>query len=516
MKRFSSANWKKLPNGDKAQHTMKSMGCSGMGTWHAAFPYKTAKLMSLVRSTRRAAEKVKHTSKERPREALQELKDYWQEQTGRKLEDDLVQMPDTTLQKKPTAAEKKRQQRATTRKAKNELEKHLENTSMNSCLQDRLSFSACERQRKRASFESPDAKHDRSSRETKKTHSPTVQTWDTAVVLEVAESWPEDKVVNWSALAREHNVPGRNAGQAVKEYLRGKGVDVLKMEGREAPRERKRSRKLRFRCGVSFPVGKSTKKIKEDIQKAVEEGRYNLGEDCTGTILCKYTLSNGDVEQRQLEVHGRKISLLDLREQVLDAHEKAGLMRERRLSLIDYANMERNDVVDQLTSLDEFDAKDDAELETHELATRLYGFQHTRLLLLGSDHAHLLGHTYLLEVVQVVYDQSLFYSNEEYMARTGKSVNVQALVEAPFIRLLSMSGSSEEEQLRVVPDRAADLHCTRAQLDHQVDDPITNSLVGYIGDLQGRWFEADVQKGGEYRCGAGCGCPSSKLQYYSS
>ena len=160
-------------------------------------------------------------------------------------------------------------------------------------------------------------------------------------------------MVNWSALAMEHNVPGRNAGQAVKEYLRGKGMDVLKMERREAPRERKRSRKLRFGCGVSFPAGKPTKKIKEDIQKAVEERRYNLGEDCTGTILCKYTLPNGDVEQR---VRGHKISLLDLRQRVLDAHEKAGLMREHPLSLIDHANMERNDVVDQLTSLDEFDA----------------------------------------------------------------------------------------------------------------------------------------------------------------
>ena len=192
-------------------------------------------------------------------------------------------------------------------------------------------------------------------------------------------------------------------------------------------------------------------------------------------------------------------------------------MREHPLLLIDYANMEWNDVVDQLTSLDEFDAEDDAELETHELATHLYGFQHTRLLLSGSDHADLLGHTYLLEVVQVVYDQSLFYSDEEYMARTGKSVNVQVLVEAPFIRLLSMSGSSAlPEQLRLVPDRAADLHCTRAQLDRQVGDPITVSLVGYIGDLHGRWFEAGVHKGGEYRCRAGCGCPSSKLQYYSS
>ena len=97
-------------------------------------------------------------------------------------------------------------------------------------------------------------------------------------------------------------------------------------------------------------------------------------------------------------------------------------------------------------------------METHELATCLCEFQHTRLLLLGSDHADLLGHTYLLEVVQVVHDQSLFYSDDEYMARTGKLVNVQVLVEAPFIRLLSMSGSSAlPEQLRVVPDRAADL-----------------------------------------------------------
>ena len=38
-------------------------------------------------------------------------------------------------------------------------------------------------------------------------------------------------------------------------------------------------------------------------------------------------------------------------------------------------------------------------------------------------------------------------------------MDVQALVEVQEVRLLSMSGASEEAQLQVVPDRAQDMHC---------------------------------------------------------
>ena len=516
-KRFSVAKWQRLSRDDKARHTrLNCSACSAMQDWQTAFPTKSSKFAQFKEAPCHAAQNV-GPSVESQHDELRRFREEWNEHTGRTLEEDLAVISGATLQKKQTPAERKREERKISRKNKEKQEEHMARTGMDSCLQDRVSFSAWERKRKRDSFEPPEAKRARYASQPPKSrsHSPKTQNWDTDAVLQAARSWPEDKVVNWSALARAHNVAGPNGGQIVKEYLQKNGIDVLKMEKRDVPRQRQRARKMKFGCGVSFPAQKSTEKIKEDIKSAVAEGRYILGEDCAGTVICKYVTTNGEVERRELDIRGRKVSLLDLRRHLLSRHESAGIMRSRPYMLEQYLSMEREQVIDELNCLDEYDPQADEDKDTSDLATRLFTLEHTRLLLLGSDHADLLGHSYLMEVVQVVYDTALFLTDEEYEEQTGKPANVQAMVEAPVIRLLAMSGSKEEEQLRVVPDRTADLHCTEAPLDRTVGEPIVDALVGYIGDLQGRWFEAGLQKGGEYRCGAGCGCPSSRIKFYA-
>ena len=55
-------------------------------------------------------------AKENPAAALREMKQDWQKNTGRHLEDDLLQLPETGLVKKQTVAEKKKQLRETTKK----------------------------------------------------------------------------------------------------------------------------------------------------------------------------------------------------------------------------------------------------------------------------------------------------------------------------------------------------------------------------------------------------------------
>ena len=41
--------------------------------------------------------------------------------------------------------------------------------------------------------------------------------WDTNAVLADLREWPEGKKIVWSKFAAEHNFPGRNGGQVVKE-----------------------------------------------------------------------------------------------------------------------------------------------------------------------------------------------------------------------------------------------------------------------------------------------------------
>ena len=277
-----------------------------------------------------------------------------------------------------------------------------------------------------------------------------------------------------------------------------------------------RTRRLKFSNGVSFPLQKSISEIKKDISDAITSGRYLQGKQCKGSVTVRYTNKKGEIKCEELEVHGQKIPLRELRKHILQCHEKEGFMHDHPKALEEYASMDRADLVKGLQQLNEYNDTEDFDTQNFELATRLYSYHHTRLLLLGTDHADLLGSSYLLEVVQVVYDPALYLSDEEFEAKTGRKINVQAAVEKPFIRLRSMSGSSEEQQLRVVPDRAADLRDTTTPLARAIGDPILDVLVGFVGDLQGRWYEAGLQKGGQYRCGAGCGCPTSHLPCYAS
>ena len=129
---------------------------------------------------------------------------------------------------------------------------------------------------------------------------------------------------------------------------------------------------------------------KEDITAAITEGRYHFGKECEGTVLCRYVCSNGTVEEQELHIQSRKIPLLEVRQSLLERHDKAGLMRQHVRTLEEYASMDR-DIISELEFLGEYHAMDDQSVPDADLATRLFVLCHARMLLLSNDHADLLG-----------------------------------------------------------------------------------------------------------------------------
>lgn len=494
LEKFSCKNWKKLNKGRKDQHTATDCrGCqatsSSCDDARSAFPVRASQ-----------SESNNHAP--------------LSQTCGNNQRGGLTPAKDANLQKRQAANERRQLKRKHVRDFKAELEKRWDESAMETVLQERFSYSQWDRAVYRQSFETPQSKrrrYDNGRTSAGKSHSPRTQPWDTDAVLTAARAWqPDSPAINWSALAREHHIPGPNGGQTAKEFLQANGIDVLKMERRTAPRKRLRRRRLTFACGVTHPVQKRHIGIKEDIKQAVQDGRYSIGEECTGTVLCKYTLADGRVVPRELQVYGCKVPMIELRQRLLRNHEDMGLMRKRTAVLEEYASLSRDDLKQRLTHLGEFVA--DTE-DTTDLCTRLYQYEHTRLLLLANDHADILGHEYMMEVVQVVYDTALFLTDKEFADTFGQNISVQSAVEAPAIRLIAMSGSSDAEQLRAVPDRVADLHCIESPIERQDGDPIIDRLVGYSGDLQARWMEAGLQKGGTFRCGSGCGL---RISYFPS
>ena len=74
-------------------------------------------------------------------------------------------------------------------------------------------------------------------------------TWDTDAIVKEMREWPQNQGVNWSEVARKHNVPGKNGGQIMKTIAEMCGVDVSQFSG--GRKERTRVRKCRL-PGLEF------------------------------------------------------------------------------------------------------------------------------------------------------------------------------------------------------------------------------------------------------------------------
>ena len=162
--------------------------------------------------------------------------------------------------------------------------------------------------RKLQSFETPPSK-----RAKPKTHSPnfTNVTWNKDEVLKDLQSHPSvPPRINLQNFARQHNIPGKNCGQVVKEFAVKSGIDVSRLEGVSESKTRQRSMLRRLPGGkISAPADPPSHVIKEEWTKMVESGKLSLGMPCVPFKLVKFMPSNGELVRREISIIGRKFPL---------------------------------------------------------------------------------------------------------------------------------------------------------------------------------------------------------------
>ena len=93
-----------------------------------------------------------------------------------------------------------------------------------------------------------------------------------------------------------------------------------------------------------------------------------------------------------------------------------------------------------------------------------------RYLMVWGDNSTLLNRGHLLLTVNSVYDEALYYTNEEMKAKGKGDIDVQSIVERPQVYILGRCGSSEVDQLAYINTRKACLLENRkgVMLDVQV------------------------------------------------
>ena len=129
------------------------------------------------------------------------------------------------------------------------------------------------------------------------------------------------------------------------------------------------------------------------LQSKIESGEYILGEMIVPQTFKKVTLTKeGTIKTETFTVSGRKIQLKQLGE---DKGEESASKRKENLKEI----------------------------------------ERKRHLMVWGDNSTLLNHGHLLLTVNAVYDEALYYTNNEVKDRGQENIDVRSLVERPRVHI---------------------------------------------------------------------------------
>lgn len=94
-------------------------------------------------------------------------------------------------------------------------------------------------------------------------------TWNKDTLLSELQNWPHNTRINWSEVARRHEIPGRNGGQVAKEFATMNGIDVFALDGRpDNIRVRAQKRKMPGQ-EISIPTLPTVDRVKLERDKLI-------------------------------------------------------------------------------------------------------------------------------------------------------------------------------------------------------------------------------------------------------
>ena len=189
----------------------------------------------------------------------------------------------------------------------------------------------------------------------------------------------------------------------------------------------------------------------------VEHGELETGIPCVPITIEKRVKG----KLRTTEAHSRKFTLVDIRQRLLNRHEKYMRLHSEK------------DVV----------AK--------------------RSLWMWHDHSSLASHGIIAVMVGVVYNPVLFLSESE-------SPGVQEFIEEGEIHFIAHGSSSLADQACIIPERLAELEGLDEPLFTSGGVRVFDTLKYFKGDKPAAEFEAGISCGGNFPC-VGCVCSSSRF-----
>ena len=151
---------------------------------------------------------------------LTELNRVYEVEASTSFTDALVRTKSSGIAKKKSQNEKRKEKVKVQKELTKTVNDHFAEKAAISMLTECESKRKYHRKRMAQSFHSP---QEQPLAKKKKSHSPDFSkvSWDTEEVKATAGT-----TINWSKVAKEHAIPGKNAGQVVKEFATKQGIDT--------------------------------------------------------------------------------------------------------------------------------------------------------------------------------------------------------------------------------------------------------------------------------------------------
>ena len=510
---FSLENWNALSLEERSRHALRNCtSCSkNFAAFSAAFPSPKSiikkPLLPQPKSTGiKFCEQDLSSPKALGRKVLQELNTISEERFQMSAKSVLADTPRSHLVLKPTYEERRKNKRAIERNIKKAIEKQKESQASELVMQNRLSWSTYDRLRKAEGLSSSrkrlaESFNDDQPKKKRCKNLPSVV--DKEKLLQEALTWPPDKVVNWSKLARDHRLNCSNGGQMIKEFLCEHSIPAAKINQRPSRAPRRCKKRMNTSTNISLPMYPTIRHEKAKLDEQIEKGEVVIGDEVVPTSY-NYFRVNSDthtLEEHKDTTCARRIPLKYIRENLLRKHEKMGIVRENSNDY--FASMTQAEIVSCL------EKRYIPFSESDDLLSKLKNASRTRYLKVWHDHSSIANHGYLLVLVSVIYDPAFYYTTQEMKDFKGIEIDVQAEVQTPEVHIIGRSSSSTQDQLLFVEVRREclkDMNTTFTMAGVEIRD-----IIRYFhGDGPAAQFEAGHKQGGNYCC-IGCGAHSERF-----
>ena len=265
---------------------------------------------------------------------------------------------------------------------------------------------------------------------------------DHEALLQEAETWPENKNVNWSQLARNYGLHSPNGGEIIKEFLEQIGIPAAPINQKPTRAKRRCIKKVRG-DGLLFPMFSLVQHGKQKLLELIQKEEVNIGEEAVPSS--KYSLWTQTTRSKRkqcMTVQDKVLSLTSERS-YFKSTEHLGIVRDSSDTYFNNLSTEDRDNLMVKLGVHTTSSTEDRKEWLKQICR-------TRHIKMWHDHSTIAAHGYLQVLVSVIYDPAFFYTTEEMTSLKGVRIDVPAILDEAEVHILGRSSSSLKDQLTLI------------------------------------------------------------------